>query len=131
MAPFSFSLSVSFGSAEPLVFGNGQRQGQSEDDETRVSQTFVIGAFLAIFVAQVGVNLIHGVRSGRFRREVLRREALREMGAGGVEQEPPGEDVQEEVREIGADGAGQGQPEPEQEVQTNVEGDTEHASAAG
>lgn len=131
MAPFSFSVAVSFGTADPLFFGNGPRRSQSQDDETHVSQTFVIGAFLAIFVAQVGVNLIHGVRSGRFQREVLRRQALRAM-----EQELPGE------RERPPDEAGAGQQgeqpptgeqheEEVQNVQDNVEGDTEHAGDAG
>lgn len=152
MAPFSFSFSVSFGAGDPLFLGNGLRQDQNQDtDESFVPHTFVIGAFLAIFVAQVGLNLIHGVRSGRFRREILRREALRVNGANGVEQdEQPetvervqteggafetneadhgqpgtGEDVRNEA--LGDGDTGHEQPGVEESVQNEVAGDREHS----
>ncbi|KAI2719898.1 hypothetical protein CBS147318_3204 [Penicillium roqueforti] len=79
---YSFSVSVSFGSSKFSFFGissqipnerdqtsdSGQ---QKQKDETYVSQGFVIGAFLAIFFAQVGVNFLHAVRAGRRRRRFM------------------------------------------------------------
>ena len=44
---------------------------QEQKDETYVPQAFVIGAFMAIFFAQVGVNFLQVVRTGRRRRRVL------------------------------------------------------------
>ncbi|OGE53616.1 hypothetical protein PENARI_c007G03821 [Penicillium arizonense] len=44
---------------------------QEQKDGTYVPQAFVIGAFMAIFFAQVGVNFLQVVRSGRRRRRVL------------------------------------------------------------
>jgi hypothetical protein len=80
--PFSFSISVSFGNSGLSTFGTGSHMpnhhdypretGQQEQkDETYVPQAFVIGAFMAIFFAQVGVNFLQVVRTGRRRRRVL------------------------------------------------------------
>ncbi|RJE25587.1 hypothetical protein PHISCL_02054 [Aspergillus sclerotialis] len=135
MAPFSFSLSVSFGAGDPLFLGTGPQQDQSQDDETYVAHTFVIGAFLAIFVAQVGLNLINGVRSGRFRREILRREqALRENGVNGVEQDERPEtveDVQTGGGALGTDEADRGQPQSETEGAVRNEAVGEEATEHG
>lgn len=130
MAPFSFSFSVSFGAGDPLFLGPGPgpRQDQSQDDETHVAHTFVIGAFLAVFAAQVGLNVINGIRSGRFRREILRREqALREIGVNG-EQDGQPETVEEVQTGEGAPGTneadrGQPQSETEEAVRNEAVGD--------
>ncbi|QQK44602.1 putative ATP-dependent protease (CrgA) [Penicillium digitatum] len=82
LTPLSFSVSVSFGGSR-ISFPEISSQTPNEHDQTRdvgqqeqnnetfVSQWFVIGAFLAIFLAQVGVNFLHAVRSGRRRRRFL------------------------------------------------------------
>lgn len=44
---------------------------QEQKHEAYISQGFVIGAFLVIFFAQVGVNFLHAVRTGRRRRRFL------------------------------------------------------------
>jgi hypothetical protein len=80
--PFSFSISVSFGNSGQSTFETGSQianhhdhpgeiRQQEDKDETYVPQTFVIGAFVAIFLAQVGVNFLQVVRTGRRRRRVL------------------------------------------------------------
>jgi hypothetical protein len=82
LTPFSFSVSVSFGGSGlslPSVGSqilnerdNSRDVGQQEQkDETFIHQAFVIGAFLTIFLAQVGVNFLHAVRTGRRRRRFL------------------------------------------------------------
>lgn len=45
----------------------------SRDSETHVPQTLVIAAFLAIFLAQVGINLLRVVRERRRRRAVVQQ----------------------------------------------------------
>jgi len=49
----------------------GTGEQNQEDGERHIPQAFVIGAFLAIFLAQVGVNFLHAVRNGRRRRRFL------------------------------------------------------------
>lgn len=75
--PFSFSISVSFGGPGPVFPENQQiQQNQHEHDRqepepssnTYIPQTLVVGAFLAIFLAQVGVNFLQVVRTGRRQR---------------------------------------------------------------
>ena len=79
---YSFSVSVSFGGSRFSFPGMSSQipnerdrtsdiGQQKEKDETYVSQGFVIGAFLAIFFAQVGVNFLHAVRAGRRRRRFM------------------------------------------------------------
>ncbi|KAJ5373146.1 hypothetical protein N7517_005152 [Penicillium concentricum] len=76
IAEFSFGGSgLSFpgvGSQIPNERDQTRDIGQQEQkDETYIHQGFVIGAFLAIFFAQVGVNFLHAVRTGRRRRRFL------------------------------------------------------------
>jgi hypothetical protein len=44
---------------------------EDQKDESYIPQGFVIGAFLVIFCAQVGVNYLHALRNGRRRRRFL------------------------------------------------------------
>ena len=80
--PFSFSVSVSIrrsGVSFPGVSSQTPNERdqtsdigpQEQEHETYISQGFVIGAFLVIFFAQVGVNFLHAVRTGRRRRRFL------------------------------------------------------------
>lgn len=61
MTPLAVSVSVSFGSAGPLVLD----EDQSPDGETSFSPVFVIGGVLAIFAVHVVVDLVHGFRTNR------------------------------------------------------------------
>jgi len=45
--------------------------GDEDMNETYIPQTLVIGAFLAIFLAHVGVNFLQVMRTGRRRRRNL------------------------------------------------------------
>lgn len=45
--------------------------GDQDNNETYIPQTLVIGAFLAIFLAHVGVNFLQVMRTGRRRRRAL------------------------------------------------------------
>lgn len=57
----------------PLGNNPPHEHAQTQADEpsdTYISQTFVIGAFLAIICAQVGVNFLH-MRNGRRRRQAM------------------------------------------------------------
>lgn len=47
------------------------RDHAEESQETYLPQTWVIGAFLAIFLAHVGVNFLQVMRTGRRRRRAL------------------------------------------------------------
>ena len=85
MAPFGFSVSVSFGSAAPLVLENRPLQDQSPFSETSIPITFVMGAILAIFTVHVVINLVHGFRTNRF-RVVVRRGIRRGPGADAAGQ---------------------------------------------
>lgn len=80
--PFSLSVSVSFvgagisfpGSSSPIANRGDRTQDLNQQDpngETNIPQGFVILAFLAIFLAQVGINFLHAVRTGRRRRRLL------------------------------------------------------------
>lgn len=80
MAPFSFSVSVSFGSEGSVLHDDRVPQDRSQDGEPQVPHTFVVGAVLTMFAAHVIVNLVHAFRSNRFR--IVRRE--------------PGEDTDEQ-----------------------------------
>ncbi|CAG7933928.1 unnamed protein product [Penicillium olsonii] len=81
LTPLSFSISISFGGSQlsipetnpPISHEHARHRdtGQSDSEETHIPQVFVIGAFLAIFLAQVGVNFLHAVRNGRRRRRFL------------------------------------------------------------
>lgn len=82
VAPFYFSVSVSIrrsGDSFPGVSSQIPNEHdqtldisqQEQSHETYISQGFVIGAFLVIFVAQVGVNFLRAVRTGRRRRRFL------------------------------------------------------------
>ncbi|CAG8070186.1 unnamed protein product [Penicillium salamii] len=102
--PLSFSISISFGgsglsipeTAPQISHEHDQHRGTEtpEQGEAHIPQVFVIGAFFAIFFAQVGVNFLHAVRNGRRRRRLLemqfphplpQRERVRVGGTG----EPP------------------------------------------
>lgn len=88
MAPFSFSVAVSFGSSGPLFLGSRQQHMDSEDEgEPYIPQSVVVGTIMAIFMAQVGFNLIHGIRAGRARREALRREVRQGIDGNAAERE--------------------------------------------
>ncbi|KAJ5787772.1 hypothetical protein N7457_002762 [Penicillium paradoxum] len=82
VTPFSLSISLSFGGSG-ISFPASSSQIPTRDDQTHdidpeeqndgtnVPQGFVILAFLAIFLAQVGINFLHAVRTGRRRRRLL------------------------------------------------------------
>lgn len=68
---------MSFGGSGPVFPENGQaqqipqepnRQKPDSSPDTYIPQTLVVGAFLAIFLAQVGVNFLQVVRTGRRQR---------------------------------------------------------------
>lgn len=64
-----------------------------EPSETYISQTLVIGAFLAIFCTQVGVNFLHVVRNGRRRRQAMELQfpqPLPQMDRGRNREPDPG-----------------------------------------
>jgi hypothetical protein len=42
-----------------------------QSTETYIPQKLVIGAFFAIFLAQVGINVLQMVRGGRRRRQAM------------------------------------------------------------
>lgn len=73
--PFSLSVSVSFGGSQPLSLGRNQNEQTNtpsiQSSETYISQKLVIGAFFAIFLAQVGVNVLQMMRGGRRRRQAM------------------------------------------------------------
>ncbi|KAJ6179579.1 hypothetical protein N7519_010040 [Penicillium mononematosum] len=60
---------------------------QEQKDDTYVSQGFVIGAFLVIFFAQVGVNFLHALRTGRRRRRFLETQFPQPLPQRGQEQD--------------------------------------------
>lgn len=74
--PFTFSISVSFGGSTPfqeIVRPTNDREEQQNTStesspQTHIPQTLVVGAFLAIFLAQVGVNFLQVLRTGRRQR---------------------------------------------------------------
>ncbi|KAJ5790762.1 uncharacterized protein N7518_007773 [Penicillium psychrosexuale] len=121
---YSFSVSVSFGSSKFSFPGissqipnerdqtsdSGQ---QKQKDETYVSQGFVIGAFLAIFFAQVGVNFLHAVRAGRRRRRFMEMQFPQPLPQRDQEQDrafntDPG--INTNAREEGARADAEGRP---------------------
>ncbi|KAJ5352959.1 hypothetical protein N7452_001933 [Penicillium brevicompactum] len=82
LTPFSFSISISYRrhpepsdrglSSQPPQHHNQRQETEAHGrGETHIPQIFVIGAFFAIFCAQVGVNFLHAVRNGRRRRRFL------------------------------------------------------------
>ncbi|CAI7566672.1 unnamed protein product [Penicillium glandicola] len=98
LTPFSFSVSVSFGrsghsfpgisSQVPDERDQTSNIGQQEQkNEAYISQGFVIGAFLVIFFAQVGVNFLHAVRTGRRRRRFLEMQFPQPLPQQDREQE--------------------------------------------
>lgn len=64
-APFSMSVSVSFGSASSRRNARGIQP--QEDTETYIPQTLVLGMFLLIFAGHIAVNMVQ-VRRVRQRR---------------------------------------------------------------
>jgi hypothetical protein len=62
--PFTISFSLSLGSTG-LPVDNQQQPVESQDSETYIPQTLVVGIFLAIFVAQVAANGFQILRSRR------------------------------------------------------------------
>lgn len=64
---FPLSVSISFGSAGSGTSSSGETRAQGKKSETYLSQTVVLGVFLAIFVTQVFVNAVQIVRSRRLR----------------------------------------------------------------
>ncbi|KAJ5614108.1 hypothetical protein N7528_007762 [Penicillium herquei] len=73
--PFSFSISISIGGSPfPSAMrqlNNGDEQQQTNTDDspaTYIPRTLVIGAFLAIFLGQVGINFLQVIRTGRRQR---------------------------------------------------------------
>lgn len=65
--PFPLSVSISFGSAGSGTSDGREARAQGRKSETYLSQTVVLGVFLAIFVTQVFVNAVQIVRSRRLR----------------------------------------------------------------
>ncbi|PLB37767.1 putative ATP-dependent protease (CrgA) [Aspergillus candidus] len=65
--PFPLSVSISFGSANSGTSDGREARAQDRKSETYLSQTVVLGVFLAIFVTQVFVNAVQIVRSRRLR----------------------------------------------------------------
>lgn len=96
MTPLAVSVSVSFGSAGPLVLDSPPQQDQSPDGGTSFSPVFVIGGVLALFAVHVVVDLVHGVRTNRSR-------AIRWGMRGGIGADAAG--YQENLNEVqGAEG---------------------------
>ncbi|KAI9368820.1 hypothetical protein BJX61DRAFT_550077 [Aspergillus egyptiacus] len=62
--PFSMSVSVSFGPGGTIAHFGDPTQGV-DGSETYLSQTLVLGLFLAIFATQMAVNIFQAVRSRR------------------------------------------------------------------
>ncbi|KAJ5081725.1 hypothetical protein NUU61_009989 [Penicillium alfredii] len=73
LTPFAFSMSVSFGGSGPAAFleTSPPIPGADQSSETYIPQTLVVGAFVLIFFAQVGVNFLQVVRRGRRRRQAM------------------------------------------------------------
>ncbi|PLB48044.1 LON-domain-containing protein, partial [Aspergillus steynii IBT 23096] len=63
-SPFFMSVSVSLGPTHPFALDAQQRM-RGQDSETYVSQTIVVGVFLAIFMVQVAANASQILRSRR------------------------------------------------------------------
>ncbi|KAJ5963799.1 uncharacterized protein N7479_003675 [Penicillium vulpinum] len=61
---------------------------QQQKDEVYVHQGFVIGAFLVIFLAQVGFNFLYAVRTGRRRRRFLEMQFPQPLPQRHQEQDP-------------------------------------------
>ncbi|OQE42341.1 hypothetical protein PENCOP_c004G02837 [Penicillium coprophilum] len=59
-----------------------------QKNEAYIHQGFVIAAFLAIFFAQVGLNFLHAVRTGRRRRRFLEMQFPRPLPQQDRQQDP-------------------------------------------
>lgn len=85
------SVSVSFGPNRAISFDRQQQRMRSQDSDTYVSQTIVVGVFLAIFMVQVAANASQILRSRRQERDLRQRAE--------TEQEPP-QPAGEQAREV-------------------------------
>lgn len=83
MAPFSFSVSVSYGSSGSSF----QQNDQSQDNDSRIPPTIVMGGVLTLFLAQVGVNLFNGLWVRRIRRNIEERHGLNRVEREGSSEE--------------------------------------------
>ncbi|KAL2815337.1 hypothetical protein BJX63DRAFT_420420 [Aspergillus granulosus] len=63
--PFSMSVSISFGPGGAITHFGDPGLVTSEGAETYLSQTLVLGLFLAIFATQVAINAVQAVRTRR------------------------------------------------------------------
>jgi hypothetical protein len=84
---------------------------QDQKDGNHIPQIFVIGAFLTIFFAQVGVNFLHAVRNGRRRRRFLEMQFPHPLPPRDRNGEP---EIDTNTREENAGDGAEGRPVPGQ-----------------
>lgn len=96
------------------MFTNSQQNSDSQpqsaqesesNSEAYVSQTLVIGVFLLIFLAQVGVNFLQVLRDAR-RRRAIEAEMRRPLRADRENQRINGNDNENQIGEREAEGDG-------------------------
>lgn len=104
---------MTFGSRSPRLenrpLQEHARTQAGETSETYISKTLVVGAFLAIFCVQVGINFMHAVRNGRRRRQAMELQfpqPLPQLDRGRNRNPEPGAypDANTNVHEYAGDG---------------------------
>ncbi|KAL2800291.1 PUA-like domain-containing protein [Aspergillus keveii] len=110
--PFSMSVSVSFGPGGAITHFGEPGLVAPQGAETYLSQTLVLGLFLAIFATQVAVNAVQAVRTRRRARVEGARPVQTAREPNGtpttttteVQDEDEGNDSNP-VRDVSSDGA--------------------------
>ncbi|KAL4910467.1 hypothetical protein BDW74DRAFT_52279 [Aspergillus multicolor] len=87
--PFPMSVSITFGPGGAISHFNGPGLVATEGSDTYLSQTLVVGLFLAIFATQMAANVVQVVRS--------RRPARVESTQAQRQQPQPPTEVQDEA----------------------------------
>jgi hypothetical protein len=93
---------VSLGSASPATYESNQRRAATQDGESYLSQTILIGIFLAIFLFQFVANFSQIMRIGR-REAVDTRPNIEEQPEPPRAPQWPQDDDEREVHAQTAD----------------------------
>ncbi|THC90823.1 hypothetical protein EYZ11_009709 [Aspergillus tanneri] len=88
--PFFMSISVSFGPTHPLSFDGQQQRMRGHEPKTYISQSVVVGAFLAILMVQVATNAGQVLRT-RWRERQSQQRVEREQESPQPTSESPDE----------------------------------------
>ncbi|KAL4875773.1 hypothetical protein BJY04DRAFT_223764 [Aspergillus karnatakaensis] len=94
------SVSVSFGSGGTVSHFGNPGLVATDSSESTISQTFVLGIFLAIFAAQMAVNVVHALRTRQQQARVAGTQAAQgRPGRPGLRQPvvPPPPEVATQV----------------------------------